>query len=349
MILTKNYDDTLKPKVRNARYNPVGIITIHDTRLGGQIPLVGVKVRARRWFTYSTTYTNGDGWFQNEFFDRDVNYALFFETPSFDVRSGTFGQAWINGPNSSSPWLLNIGNDLNGFYAHVFRGAYRYHYGNIDGLRRPFFSPLKYAALDKSNQWSHAQGVNIGNWDISETNPNILIYRNKFSTGLGFASDEIFSTTVHETCHSTHMTLMNAGLVQYSQVSSSIRESWPVAVEWHITSMEYRERGISDYGRETYENILASYPLHRGYQLWNKGVRENYSSIFIDLVDDFNQNLGFADNTLPNDNVTGYSLTSIESTFLKHVYGISSLKIELKKNKPNGVTDDQIDVLLNSF
>ena len=120
MILTRNYNDTLKPKPINARYNPVGIIQVWDTRLGRHIPLVGVNVRARRWFTYSNTTTNGDGWFQTASFDRDVNYALFFETPRFDVRNGTFGQAWIDGPKTSSPWLLNIGNDVNGFYAHVF-------------------------------------------------------------------------------------------------------------------------------------------------------------------------------------------------------------------------------------
>lgn len=34
---------------------------------------------------------------------------------------------------------------------------------------------------------------------------------------------------------------------------------------------------------------------------------------------------------------------------LKYVYGQASLKEELKKNKPSGVTDAQIDVLLSNF
>lgn len=352
MMITKNYDDTLKPKAINARYNPVGIITVFDTRLGRQIPLVGVKVRARRWFTYSTTTTNGDGWFQNVSFNRDVNYALFFETSDFDVRNGTFGQAWIDGPHSSSPWLLNIGNDANGFYAHVFRGAYRYHYGNIGGLVRPFFGfKLKYAAFDKTKSY---QGMNIGNWSLFTTNPNILIY---WATEAGgrYGSDEVFSTTIHETCHSTHAFIMNGSYIQYLQVSTSIQESWPVAVEWFITQMDYRERGIANYATGTY-NVEASYPIRFGYQYWPFNSSANYSSVFIDVVDDFNQlgtlfrltNGVFYTSTV-NDQVFGYSLATIERKFLKHVYGIGSLRKELKENKPAGVTDEQVDLLLNNF
>lgn len=63
---------------------------------------------------------------------------------------------------------------------------------------------------------------------------------------------------------------MKLGIVQFPQVASSIVKSWAVGVEWFITSMEYRERGMPNYGNETYVNItpngnLASYPLDRGY------------------------------------------------------------------------------------
>lgn len=241
-----------------------------------------------------------------------------------------------------------------GFYAHVFRGAFRYHYGNMFGLMPASYSLLKYSAFDKSGK---AQGVNIGNWSLFQANPNILIYRN-LTSGFAYSSDEVFSTTIHETCHSTHGLIMNAGWIQYSQVSDAIAESWPVAVEWFITSMEYRERGIPDYGRETYSNVTprgfsASYPLDRGYQYWPYNSSAKYSSVFIDLVDDFNQFLRFFPDfnytSNVNDNVTGYTLANIERTFLKHVYGLSSLRTQLKANKPNGVTDEQIDELMNNF
>jgi hypothetical protein len=346
MILTKNYSDTLKvDTAANGRtsWDPMGTVQVFDTRLGTLIPLVGVKMRARRWFDIREGYTNNAGYYQLPGFKRDANYALFYESSNFDVRTGTFGQAWIDGPKQSSPWDVTLSDGVLRFYAHVFRGAHRYHHGNIGGLTRANYpTRLKYAAHDKPGS---SQGVNLGNWSVFYINPNILIYRYS-SSGAEYASDEIFSTTCHETCHSTHVSAMNAGYIQYSQVSTFIAESWPVAVEWFITQMEYREKGISNYGSESY-SIPASFPLDRGYQFWTKGTSANYTPIFIDLVDNFNQSS--LSSALPNDNVSGYTLANIESTFLKNSYGLSSLRTALKNNKPAGVTDAQIDLLLSSY
>lgn len=345
MILTKNYNDTLKVNPASGRTNwdPRGTVQVWDTRLNRYIPLVGVKMRARRWFDIREGYTNDAGYYQLPGFKREANYALFYESGNFDVRTGTFGQAWIDGPKQNDPWDVNLWDGVQRFYAHVFRGAHRYHYGDIGGLRRPDFpARIKYAAHDKSGS---AQGVNIGNWSAFGINPNILIYRYS-SNGAEYASDEIFSTTCHETCHSTHVITMNGGYIQYGQVTTFIAESWPVAVEWFITQMEYRERGIPNYANETYR-IAASYPIDRAYQYWDRGISADYTPVFIDLIDTFNQRAWST--ALPDDNISGYTLASIESTFLKHVYGRSSLSDNLKNNKPAGVTDAQIDLLLSSY
>jgi hypothetical protein len=47
--------------------------------------------------------------------------------------------------------------------------------------------------------------------------------------------------------------------------------------------------------------------------------------------------------------VTGYTMSGIEGGFLKHVYGYNSLRSQLKANKPFGITDAQIDELMNQF
>ena len=345
MILTKNYSDTLKANLASGRTNwdPQGTVQVWDTRLNRYIPLFGVTMRARRWFDIREGYTNSAGYYQLPGFKREANYALFYESGNCDVRTGTFGQAWIDGPKQSDPWNVNLLDGVQRFYAHVFRGAHRYHHEYIGGLSRPYFpARIKYAAHDKSGS---AQGVNLGNWTAFGINPNILIYRYS-SSSREYASDEIFSTTCHETCHSTHVPVMNAVYIQYSQVTTFIAESWPVAVEWFLTQMEYRERGIANYGTESYR-ITASFPLDGGYQFWDRGISTNYTPIFIDLVDNFNQSS--LNSTLPNDNVSGYTLANIESTFLKNVYGLSSLRTALKNNKPAGVTDAQIDLLLSSY
>lgn len=239
LILTKNYADTLKvKKAKGGRiaWNPSGTVRVWDTRLNQLIPLTGVRVQAQRWFTYYTVTTDQNGFYQSPWgFDRPANYSLYFDTWAFDVRSGTFGQAWIDGPKQDEPWNVDLWNGLERFYAHVFRAAFRYHFGDIGGLTRPFLGhPLKYAAFDETGE---AQGVNIGNWSIFGTNPNILVYR--FVAIFGeLDSDEIFSVTSHETAHSTHPLTMNAGVIQFGQVDNRIAESWATAVEWHITQLE---------------------------------------------------------------------------------------------------------------
>jgi hypothetical protein len=353
MILTKNYSDTITTNLSFARttFNPNGTVRVFDTRLNKLVPLQGVKMRARRWFDVREATTDANGWYQTSGFKNAANYSLIFETGGFDVRTGTFGQATIDGPKQSSSWNVDLWDGTNRFYAHVFRGAWRYFYGNIGGLSRPksvqdvgtlFKQKLKYSAMDKGGK---SQGLNIGNWSFWGANPNIYIYRYKDNGG-EYASDEIFSTTCHETCHTTHWQVMNLGIIQYGQINDFIAESWPVAVEWYITSLEYRSRGIANYGSETY-SIPASYPLDRAYQYWTKSTSADYTPIFIDLVDSFNQSSSYF--STPNDQVTGYTLAGIESNFLKHVYGQTSLRDQLKNYKPAGVTDSQIDLLLSSY
>lgn len=182
-------------------------------------------------------------------------------------------------------------------------------------------------------------------------NPNIMIYRNNANTGNEYNTDELFSTACHETAHTTHWQVMNAGIIQYGQVSESIRESWAVGVEWFITQKEYKEHGISNYATATYD-VSASYPIRFGYQYWPINSPKEYSCVFIDLVDSFNQNRiyfnSYGTSTL-NDTITGYTLAVIESAFLKHVYGLSSLREKLKANKPAGITDAQIDTFMDNF
>ena len=121
--------------------------------------------------------------------------------------------------------------------------------------------------------------------------------------------------------------------------------------------MEYRERGIPNFADINYENTEIR-RLRFAYQYWRKADDDKYTSLFIDLVDDFNQNsrsytVGGVTYNGINDNVTGYTLAGIESTFLHQVNGIDtwvgSLKRNLKQNKPAGVTDAAIDELVDQF
>jgi hypothetical protein len=341
MKITKNFQDTLKYTGGSTKvsYRPSGRIRVWDTRLNNYVPLIGVQIRGRRWFNFQSTYTDNNGNYSLGYFGGNTNLSIFYETSTFDVRSGLIGQAWFDGPHTNDPWSYDIRDGVQRFYAHVFRGARRYHWGDNGGLRRPYsYSKLKYSAYDKNGS---AQGFNhLGALPYSE----IGIWRFG-SDGVEWASDEIFSTTVHETAHSSQGYIM--GNIQVAQVAAQLRESWAVGVEWMITQREYRERGIANYSGPNYERFSnISYPIPDAYQYWSTNFPDQkYTPLYIDLIDDYNQGL----NGRPIiDNVRGYTLPQIEG-FLKHIYGFSSLSSQLKSHKPAGVTDAQIDELLAQY
>jgi len=343
MKITKNFQDTIKLTGGSTQvsYSPSGRIRVFDTRLQRPIPLVGVQIRGRRWFNFKRTYTDDNGNYSLGHFGGRTNLSIFYETSTFDVRTGTIGQAWHDGPHTNDPWSYDIPDGVQRFYAHVFRGARRYHWGDNGGLRRPSTPyKLKYGAYDKVGS---DQGLNI----IAHLGfvPDIMVWRYK-SPDVEYDSDEIFSTAVHETAHTAHVNAMNGGWVQYVQVKLHLIESWAVAVEWMITQREYRERGIADYsGPDFLRFEPVSFPIKGSYQDWPISSSRSYTPVYIDLIDNYNQGL----NGRPIiDNVSGYTLPQIER-LLKNIYGLSSLSEQLKANKPIGVTDAQIDQLLSQY
>jgi len=349
-VQTDNYSDTAKYYIdsKGSYYHPGGKILINDTRLNANIGLEGVEVRARRWFTTYIARPDFYGNYRmNGSFIRPCNYSLQFDQMHFSVREHLLGlTAWINGPKITGDWNYTIANGYDRFVGHIFRGAYRYHYKYIDGLQRPFRpsgNRTIYIGKDCAKDWS---GINYIVFPILKIARYLVGNTEYFS-------DEVFSTTIHETAHTSHVIVMNCGAIQYSQVSSILQESWPTGVEWWLTKLEYKyTRSISNYGDYNY-NVTVQYPHQNAYQFWNKATFSNdYTSLFIDLTDSHNQ-IGQTypgrPNGTTNDQVNGYTFSGIESNILKHSYGLTSLKSELKNNKPGGVTDAQIDLLISYF
>jgi len=349
-VLTGNFSDTLDApsttaKVTAPKFNPGGKIEIFDTRLGRNIGLEGVEMRARRWFTTYTAQTNFNGDYRmGGRFERDCNYSLHFTQPHFSVREHYFGlTAWIDGPKKGGDWNLVISNGYNRFVGHIFRGSFRYHYKFIDGLQRPYRPSAArtiFLAKDGSKSWS---GVNYGVFPILK-----IARFDATRGGIEFSSDEVFSTTCHELAHTSHIVKMNSGVIQFIQVSSQLQESWPVAVEWWLTKLEYKiTRSVPDYGDWNYL-VAVQFPNSGGYQEWSKPTNDDdYTSLYINLFDNINESTLYAGR--PNDQVQGYTFSFIEANILKHVYGLSSLSAKLKTLKPAGVTDPQIDLLLSAY
>ncbi len=342
-VQTQNYDDTIHSS--RGKYRPAGKIQVFDTRLNSLIGLEGVEVRARRWFT--TYYGYGDfygNYSVNGTFKNPCNYSLWMATNNFSVREHLLGLTFhIDGPKTSNNWNYDISSGYDRFEAHIFRGAFRYHYKNIDGLQRPLrpnHNRTKYVGKDQAKDWS---GVNYIVFPI------LKIAR--YFSDTEYASDEVFSTTIHETAHTSHVIKMNTGIIQYGQVTSELQESWAIGIEWWLTKLEYKNtRGIPNYGDWNYSTPVQ-YPHQYAYQYWNRRIAPTYTTLYIDLIDNFNQNgvlFGWKSGSV-NDNVKNYTLAYIEQNILKHAYGLTSLAQKLKQFKPIGVTDQDIDILLSNY
>ncbi len=399
---------------RPSKWNPDGFIRVYDDVLGRLMPLEGAKVRATRWFTTKSDFTDANGYYRTGDFRRPVNYSIKWETSKYDIRSGTWGQAKYDGPKQKRRWNLDIqswfGSSLG--YATVHRAAHRYFFRNTGGLKRPGnITKLKFNYYHDKN----GTGVNWGNWDPFGVFPDIKLY-GKDNDGDWYNTNVLYSTTIHEIAHTSHIKLMT--FVQYVQVSKIIYESWANAVEFYLTQLEYNELGEDDYDDPAIVPIDID-----NMQDW-VGGDPDYTPLFIDFIDGYNQGIergtvadrcpdggtfdgncyigtppqgetsfiyadnfyytpvnccdcplpgswydgancfvenipedriGFiwnnnwylrpaGDNTRPYDEISGYTMGTLESQVLRYSYGLTSLRTKLKENKPAGMTDKHIDL-----
>ncbi|MDR6372036.1 hypothetical protein J2795_003306 [Chryseobacterium bernardetii] len=329
-----------------------GTIRIFDTRLNTLIPFEGAKVTAKRSLRTREGITNANGQyglsgtpFPN---NRNVDFKLHMDRKHFVIKDNMVRPSNVVRNNiKSNHWSHDIMPGYENMQGHMFRAAYRYFYKDIGGLQRPVRPSGNRSHIIAKNTAKDWQGINYVAF------PYLKIARFQPGSTTEYNSDDYFSTTVHELAHTSHVIKMNTGLVQYSQVNSMLQESWPCAVEWFVTGIEYRERGILNYGTPNYNPANPPvFPNRFGYQFWSLNTNSDYTSLFINLVDNFNE-LGQSFSPQPmgtvNDQVTGYTLANIENNFLKYCYGLSSLSVQLKANRPAGVSNAQIDVLLSSY
>lgn len=242
----------------------------------------------------------------------------------------------------SNHWSHDIMPGYENMQGHMFRAAYRYYHKDIGGLAvpiRPYGHRSHIIAGNKVKDW---QGLNYIAF------PHLKIAR--FSEGTTeYQSDEYFSTTIHELAHTAHVLAFGNDLPRFLSVSNQLRESWSCGVEWFITGIEYRERGIANYGTWNYNPGAnpPGFPNRFGFQNWTLGLDPVSTSLFINLVDDFNDMTAFQGR--PNDQVTGYTLANIEANMLRNCYALGTLSQQLKANRPADVTEAQIDLLLSSY
>lgn len=267
--LTGNLDESTLKSInavqRKSKWRPAGRITVN-----GQA-VIGCSVRARRWFTTHSglTNTNGDFSCDGEF-RRDANYSIKWERHYWSIRSGTWGQAYYNGPKQSGNWNLNITSGKSLRYAMIHRAAYDYFYRNPFNTHIPFDkkwyrSDLKIGYYDK---YGNVLG-DFAKWRNWLTWPHVRIYK-------GVSSDrsttEIYATAIHELAHCAHMQKIISAkgsnrMGDFYNADGKLLESWARGVQreftTHFISSSYRPSYHGDYTAIVHSLLPIGYTLQQ--------------------------------------------------------------------------------------
>ena len=261
---------------RKSKWRPTGSVKVYDDISNTWKPVVGVEVRARRWFTTRTARTDANGNFSTHRFRRAVNYSLVWDYYNFfNLRTGSYGQARLNGPKRRSSW--HVAHDKGSFwwvYGTSFRAAHIYYDQHWRwGIKRPTNgNQMLHIGIKDKNGTAHYFDFN----KIVRSAQVVLYYpyRNK---NYSANSRDVFATTVHEVAHASHWDIANQNLNWLQHSGKTMVESWATGVETVLTNHYY-----PDYHHQFQTISFKS-------TIWGQRITNNYTSIVEDMIDDFNQ------------------------------------------------------------
>lgn len=297
LLLTGNLDDEEMLEdgtmSSSSKWYPSGRITAYDDILDAQVPLEGVKVRVRRWFTTSTATTDENGYFTiPKGFKNKVNYLIIWEGPKWDIRDGLILQAYYNGPKKEGAWNLNITDDGHKSirYATIHRAVYRMKKGNTYGVSRIVNSER--TIVSYMHDWdAYIYGDYNREWGLGVLQ-DIRVFGKKDENTL-LPLHFVLATTFHELGHASHFTNRKEN---YINSDKNLLESWASFVAYYLTLKEYQELGHSSgpfvimMGIEAGNTVVTYYKPDRDInrQLTQIG-NTDYTPLFIDLYDCDNQ------------------------------------------------------------
>lgn len=334
--------------------------TVSTTTRGSYIPIEGVKIRARRWFTTHTGITNAQGNYScNGRFRRPANYKIKWKRHNFSIWWSWLSSAKYNGPKIRGNWNLNIKGGTQEYYATIFRGAHLYYYGNIYGLTRP-----------PSKKWWARRLVINARKQTGRSNyvksRRLILAADITLKAYQKPTDLVFGVTIHELAHAAHREVDRSAYNSlvwkgytgpcvenfisfgasdtckdpYSVGANARRliETWASTVEQYVVYKRYKE----------YYNVqYFKYSDDANYLQTREIIKDNfYTSAGIDMMDNFNQGAKYG-NSYPRDRVDGYSIAQLENA-LKGATTWLHWKNNLKNNYANE-TEQYLDELFDNW
>jgi hypothetical protein len=364
-----------------ANVRPYGNITVWDDYLSAFIPIEGVTVKGKRWFTVKETVTDNNGYYDLGYtYNGPVDLRIDWETPNFVMKDGNIIGASTTEYNVTSiPWspkIVGIGSQSYIYgslystyafrFAHIFRAAYTYYYkNNIWGIAKPpmpgdnilstlnfYFNANTRLHIGLQNResdigshtWIEKGGVGLA---------HIVMECTPLSSYTGeYTALNLFSTTIHELSHASHWKIgMNTVAYLGDKAQGGLAESWAMGVEYRITMDVYGgllrtyqpwiSSPMPEYDRRSLQSKLQSYYVN---STTDSDRQRNYTPLFIDLMDDKNQYFVYNSNCV-YEPVSGYSLSFLESKLRLCPRDWDGLRNEIY----NSTANSDISFLFNTY
>ena len=360
LTITGNEEDIIDNSstlfAKRRKWKPSGRIQYEDntTTTPRIIPLQGAKIIVKRWFKWKSAITNANGEFRvGKFRSKKVKCAIKWERKDWDIRSGSYGQAWysfetLKKGNNWDKTIRRNSTPRNWLYASIHRGAMEYFYNhNAYGIRKPYNKNsflrrrLHIGAKHKSGR-AHYFTFNKIWWSA----PVVIYSSHKNNRALN--SRDLFATTIHELAHVSHWEIgYSTGQFVIDALADDpfLPESWATGVEHTVINRVYPNTGQYQF----------PYILNLQHQTLTdiQSDSEGYTPIVIDMIDNDNQSRSSINNTIdsnrPNDRVSGYTLGQLEDALPGSLGSWWSWRTRIRQMYNNRTENAELDYLFRQY
>jgi len=354
-VSSNAFDDSFQSTsfARRSKWYPSGKVQYEDNTTSRIVPLEGAKIIVKRWFKWKSDITDANGNFKvGKFRSRKVKCAIKWERHDWDIRSGSYGQAWysfetLRRGRSWNKTIRRSSTPRNWLYASVHRGAMEYFYNyNTYGIKKPYNKwwflkrRLHIGAKWKETHWfsDHYFTFNKIWWAAP-----VVVYSH-WKSGTERDSRDIFATTVHELAHVSHWEIgYSTGQYVIDALTAEpyLPESWATGVEHTITNRVYPNSDAYDFPHENNLQHITLADLH------DKEENDGYTPIAIDMIDSDNQSLRFTG--APNDRVSGYTLGQLEDALPGSLGSWWRWRTRLREMYDNPTDGEELDYLFREY
>lgn len=250
----------------------------YDNTLRKEVPLHNLKVRFQIGSKVWETYTGADGSFRiDELVSAGAVISFRFQHEKWAITQedsrilvtetmGVHYDQW-----KANKLIFRI--DYENICYSIHRAINYYYFGSHGISRITYGNGIRIRAINESN--TNASGYFHSS---SKNEPlYITIYKNYFHSHL-------IGTTCHEIGHFIHYTLIGRQFWQFKDMNPLLKESYACYVGWRVGEAYYNSLGYKTFNTED-----ITLGKRQEWKQTNQ-VNGNYSPLFVDLADDYNQN-----------------------------------------------------------